>query len=83
MTETTPRRNDPCPCGSGKKFKQCCDGKESKKAAARSKVIAAVVGSLIVLGAVSFVRSIATSNPNDRLTARPGQVWSEEHGHFH
>lgn len=19
-----PRRNDPCPCGSGKKFKQCC-----------------------------------------------------------
>ena len=21
-------RNDPCPCGSGKKFKQCCIGKE-------------------------------------------------------
>ena len=20
-------RNDPCPCGSGKKFKQCCEGK--------------------------------------------------------
>ena len=20
----TPRRNDPCPCGSGKKYKQCC-----------------------------------------------------------
>lgn len=20
----TPGRNDPCPCGSGKKFKQCC-----------------------------------------------------------
>ena len=19
-----PKRNDPCPCGSGKKFKQCC-----------------------------------------------------------
>jgi SWIM/SEC-C metal-binding protein len=19
-------RNDPCPCGSGKKFKKCCDG---------------------------------------------------------
>ena len=32
MTETTPvsdvptdvGRNDPCPCGSGKKYKQCC-----------------------------------------------------------
>jgi hypothetical protein len=22
-----PGRNDPCPCGSGKKFKKCCDGK--------------------------------------------------------
>ncbi len=22
-------RNDPCPCGSGKKFKQCCEGKTS------------------------------------------------------
>ncbi|NPV91062.1 MAG: hypothetical protein HPY50_09860 [Firmicutes bacterium] len=21
-------RNDPCPCGSGKKYKKCCDGKE-------------------------------------------------------
>ena len=22
--EATPGRNDPCPCGSGKKYKQCC-----------------------------------------------------------
>lgn len=22
-------RNDPCPCGSGEKYKHCCDGKES------------------------------------------------------
>ncbi len=24
MSDTKPGRNDPCPCGSGKKFKQCC-----------------------------------------------------------
>jgi len=24
----TPGRNDPCPCGSGKKYKKCCMGKE-------------------------------------------------------
>ena len=24
-------RNDPCPCGSGKKFKKCCLGKETGK----------------------------------------------------
>jgi uncharacterized protein YecA (UPF0149 family) len=23
---TVPGRNDPCPCGSGKKFKNCCMG---------------------------------------------------------
>lgn len=23
--EKKPGRNDPCPCGSGKKFKKCCD----------------------------------------------------------
>jgi uncharacterized protein len=26
-------RNDPCPCGSGKKYKKCCEGKESVFAA--------------------------------------------------
>ncbi len=29
MTEK-PGRNDPCPCGSGKKFKQCCLLKKQK-----------------------------------------------------
>lgn len=24
-------RNDPCPCGSGKKFKKCCEMKEGPK----------------------------------------------------
>jgi preprotein translocase subunit SecA len=23
-SEPKPKRNDPCPCGSGKKYKQCC-----------------------------------------------------------
>ena len=23
-TDKTPGRNDPCPCGSGKKYKKCC-----------------------------------------------------------
>ena len=24
VKDKMPRRNDPCPCGSGKKYKQCC-----------------------------------------------------------
>jgi len=30
--EASPGRNDPCPCGSGKKYKQCCLGKDEEKA---------------------------------------------------
>ncbi|MBN1648071.1 MAG: SEC-C domain-containing protein [Spirochaetales bacterium] len=26
-TDKTPGRNDPCPCGSGKKYKHCCNNK--------------------------------------------------------
>ena len=26
-TDQKPKRNDPCPCGSGKKFKLCCGQK--------------------------------------------------------
>jgi hypothetical protein len=31
---TTVGRNDPCPCGSGKKFKKCCLGKQRQQQAA-------------------------------------------------
>ena len=27
VKQVMPERNDPCPCGSGKKFKNCCIGK--------------------------------------------------------
>ena len=38
-------RNDPCPCGSGKKFKQCCqllDVKQSAELAIKSRAIDAI-----------------------------------------
>jgi uncharacterized protein YecA (UPF0149 family) len=28
--DVEPKRNDPCPCGSGKKYKQCCLKKKGK-----------------------------------------------------
>jgi hypothetical protein len=31
-----PRRNDPCPCGSGRKYKQCCLPREEAQAVADS-----------------------------------------------
>ena len=29
QADAKPKRNDPCPCGSGKKYKQCCGRKEA------------------------------------------------------
>jgi len=34
MRPGTPGRNDPCPCGSGKKYKKCCLGKTVNETAA-------------------------------------------------
>ena len=41
-TSARPGRNEPCHCGSGRKYKQCCLAKDEKKAAAaRAKARAA------------------------------------------
>ena len=32
-------RNDPCPCGSGKKFKKCCESKAVKKSIGSAQVL--------------------------------------------
>lgn len=37
-TEPKVSRNDPCPCGSGRKYKKCCAGKEQAAPARRSVV---------------------------------------------
>lgn len=36
-----PGRNDPCPCGSGKKYKHCCYAKDSAELAAAAAAAAA------------------------------------------
>ena len=52
-TQTTarPGRNDPCRCGSGKKYKQCCLEKDDKKAAAARATAATAEEAPATLGA--------------------------------
>ncbi len=74
-------RNDPCPCGSGKKFKTCCLGKHAGQDTFGQKllmwVVIAILGLGLVAGIMTYVRSDdAKANP-------PDKVWSEEHQHFH
>jgi hypothetical protein len=79
MKTTKIGRNDPCPCGSGKKYKQCCAGKAAEKSTVYTKWVAVVLGSLLLLGTLAMVSSMAR---NDR-PAIPGRVWSAEHQHYH
>ena len=68
-------RNDPCPCGSGKKYKHCHAGHAGAltvwQRIGLALVAAAVVGGLV----------LAFSNRSHR--AAPSGVWSAEHGHYH
>ncbi len=74
-------RNDACPCGSGEKYKRCCEGKAAGKTTFLTKWIAAIVGILVLLVAVGTVASFFADDQSEN--ASPGRVWSVEHGHWH
>jgi hypothetical protein len=67
-----PGRNDACPCGSGKKFKQCCASKKDRL----SPALIAVLVAGVVLAVIVIVS-------NARRSSNSGMVWSAEHGHYH
>jgi len=69
-------RNESCPCGSGRKYKHCCEGKAGGLSVGARLLLALV----LVVALVGVVLAFTTRS--DR-TAPPGQVWSPEHGHYH
>ena len=71
-------RNDTCPCGSGKKFKKCCEAKEQNKRGNNTMLI--IVGLLMAAGLVAGITAFTTDRGH---TVRPQGVWSPEHGHYH
>ena len=72
-------RNDPCPCGSGKKYKQCCAGKTSRKELLYSKGLLLLGVLLVVLVVGGIVVAFYSSDSSGAET----RVWSAEHGHWH
>jgi hypothetical protein len=69
MNEKT-GRNDPCPCGSGKKFKKCC-GKEKKLASRDASVISSQgAGSLLdrIKAGNAQAGAAKTSSLKDRIS---------------
>lgn len=72
-------RNDPCPCGSGLKNKQCCENEAQKK----DWPVLSIGIVLLVLIAGGLYAGMQASGTDPQENAPPGKVWSEEHGHYH
>ena len=71
-------RNDPCTCGSGKKFKKCC---EKKAGTSRGTMLmAAFVGLVLLGGIVAVLTNFSTDAAH---TVKTSGVWDPVHGHYH
>jgi hypothetical protein len=89
-----PGRNDTCPCGSGKKYKNCCVNKSSSFSTGLL-ILIAVIATIAAIGllpslfagkdessAAAAIPAASTPRPQPGV-APPGKVWSAEHGHWH
>jgi hypothetical protein len=77
-------RNDPCHCGSGKKYKNCHQQVEVKKEAPnRNFLIGGIVLVIIMLAALVLFLNLQSSGNGAPGDAPEGKVWSSEHGHWH
>ena len=67
-------RNDPCPCGSGRKHKQCC---------ARTQEQMSKVSLLAIVGVIVAVAAVLVYNFTTERGSGSRQVWDPVHGHYH
>ncbi len=70
-------RNDPCHCGSGKKYKNCHQKSEGKF----GKNLIYIIGTAVIAGIVLVIYLLFFSDTEN--DPPPGKVWSPEHGHWH
>ena len=66
-------RNDACPCGSGRKYKQCCAMKTERRSQLGLYGVLAVL--VAIAGVIAYTFTAAGAGPR--------QVWDPVHGHYH
>lgn len=74
-----PERNDPCPCGSERKYKNCCINKDDTPIKSTMGMVGIVIAILIGFLALGMALSGGDSSQN----CPTGQTWSETHQHCH
>lgn len=75
-------RNDPCACGSGRKYKNCCEGKSRRLGVTGWAAIVALVAAAGVV-AILLLRMVQgdAAGPDSARNCPPGTAWM--HGHCH
>jgi hypothetical protein len=69
-------RNDRCPCGSGRKYKQCHGARAQAFTRGQRILLAAVVAAAVGGLVLTFSSRVEPTGPTTG-------VWSPEHGHYH
>jgi hypothetical protein len=75
-------RNDPCPCGSGKKYKRCCAIQEESDTTGSFFGLAMVV-TLVAMVVATGALALAFFSAEPDQAPKGERIWSEEHGHWH
>jgi hypothetical protein len=69
-------RNDRCPCGSGRKYKQCHGARSHALTRGQRLLLGAVVAAAVGGLVLTFNSRVEPRGPTTG-------VWSPEHGHYH
>lgn len=75
-------RNQPCPCGSGLKYKQCCL-KKGGGMSLQMKLLMAFMGLILAATLIAVLLQVIGTARDPGLSSSGKRVWSEEHQHWH
>lgn len=81
--KTSAGPNEPCPCGSGKKYKKCCGSPAALEAQQRNRNLLIGVIAVVAVAGIVFAAQRIANRPAAEEAVTPRRVWSEEHGHWH
>jgi len=73
-------RNAPCPCGSGKKSKQCCGTHEAVKQNPGTRIGLVLLAVALVAGAALSVYNLITDRPASTHAASSSEAGSGARG---
>jgi hypothetical protein len=88
-------RNAPCPCGSGRKYKQCCLGKSRDEKGRRRGIKFGVIAGAVLVAVIAMFawtqyRPKPATGPVSPTTPAPWEYdvrnnrhWHPGHGHWH